>query len=255
VGTRTLSQPQAIRVVFFDAGFTLVRPMPSMLEICQSICADMGVPIDLARLERRLPAAEDYFFRTTRAQPRTWAAEESIVTFWEGYYRELLRLFFPAERSHDLQNCVTRIIAEFAQPRRWATYDDVLPVLKALKGRYRLGVISDWGLTLNNIIHELGLSAYFDFVVISAAMGYAKPDPALYELALRRADTIGDYAIHIGDSYIHDALGARAVGINPVVIDRRHVLRPADLDCPVIPDLYGVLELLEVSGAVSDERW
>jgi putative hydrolase of the HAD superfamily len=250
----TLPQPQAIRVIFFDAGFTLLRPTPSMVQICQSVCADMGVDIDLARLEDRLPAAEDYFFRSVREEPRTWAAEHSITTFWDGYYHELLRPFFTAVRAGDLPRCVANIIEEFAHPRRWAVYEDVVPVLAQLKGRYTLGVVSDWGLSLNGIIHGLGLSAYFDFVVVSATMGYAKPDPALYELALRRADTIGDYAIHIGDSYIHDALGARAVGITPIVLDRRHVLRPLDIDCPLIHDLHEVLTLLEVPEAVAGER-
>jgi putative hydrolase of the HAD superfamily len=253
---QALPHPQAIRVIFFDAGFTLLRPAPSMIQICQSVCAKMGVDIELARLENRLPAAEDYFFRSIQEEPRTWAAEQTIATFWNGYYRELLRPFFSPEHTDDLQLCVASIIAEFAQPRSWATYDDVIPVLAQLKswGRYTLGIISDWGLSLNTIIHELGLSAYFDVVVVSAALGYAKPDPALYELALRRADTIGDYAIHIGDSYIHDALGARLAGITPIVIDRRHVLHATDIDCPLIHDLRDVLTLLEIPEPVSYER-
>ena len=75
---------------------------------------------------------------------------------------------------------------------------------------------------------------------------YAKPSPALYELALRRANAIADYTLHTGDSYIHDVLGARAVGITPVLLDHAERLQESYVDCLLVHSLTNLLELLEV---------
>jgi HAD superfamily hydrolase (TIGR01549 family) len=131
----------------------------------------------------------------------------------------------------------------------YALYPDVVPVLRLLHARgYTLGVISDWSISLGSILHAHGLNQYFDFAVVSAALRHAKPNPELFEIALRRADAIPDYAVHIGDSYVLDILGARTVGIQGVLIDRPGTLDPAVVDVPVIRDLYGLLDLLEITG-------
>jgi putative hydrolase of the HAD superfamily len=66
-------------------------------------------------------------------------------------------------------------------------------------------------------------------------------------MALERSNSIADYALHIGDSYINDVLGARAVGITPVLLDRERKLSPDDVDCALVHSLSELLDLLEVS--------
>jgi FMN phosphatase YigB (HAD superfamily) len=99
---------------------------------------------------------------------------------------------------------------------------------------------------LGLILRHHDLIEYFDFAVISAAVRRSKPDPALFQTALTRANAIADYAIHVGDAYLLDVLGARAAGITPVLLDRERRYDAALLDCPVIDDLYGLLALLEL---------
>ncbi|HLQ28058.1 MAG TPA: HAD family hydrolase, partial [Ktedonobacteraceae bacterium] len=77
---------------------------------------------------------------------------------------------------------------------------------------------------------------------------HAKPSPALYELALQRANSIADYTIHIGDSYIHDVLGARAAGITPILLDRHGSLEERHVDCLLVHSLRDLPELLQISG-------
>ncbi|HEU5368962.1 MAG TPA: HAD-IA family hydrolase [Ktedonobacterales bacterium] len=243
-----LEAPQAIRTIFFDAGFTLLRTSPSLAEICQDVCQREGVPADLEQISRQLPEAEAYFSEAIKANRRTWASEASITLFWNGYYKALLRPFIAAENEALLERCAQEIIREFDQHTRWELFPDVLPTLQALQGRgFTLGIISDWGVNLASIISGLDLPRYFDCLIVSAVSRYAKPEPGLYELALQRAGAIPDYAIHIGDSYIHDVLGARAVGITPILIDRPGKLRTDEVDCLLIRDLREVLDLLEIA--------
>ncbi len=245
-----LESPQAIRTIFFDAGFTLLRTSPSLVEICQDVCRREGVHLGIEQVSRQLPAAEAYFFEAMKANRRTWASEAAIVSFWDGYYKALLRPCIEDANEALLERCAQEIIKEFDLHTRWELYPDVLPTLQALQGRgFTLGIISDWGGNLASIIAGLDLPRYFDCLIISAVTRHAKPEPGLYELALQRANAIPDYAIHIGDSYIHDVLGARAVGITPILIDRPGSLRAEEVDCLLIHDLREVLDLLDIPAA------
>ncbi|MGH2481909.1 MAG: HAD family hydrolase, partial [Ktedonobacteraceae bacterium] len=97
-----------------------------------------------------------------------------------------------------------------------------------------------------HIMHELRLNKYFDSLVVSALARHAKPSPSLYDLALQRANSIPDYTLHIGDSYILDVLGARAVGITPILLDRDRKLQASKIDCIVIHSLTEIIDLLKV---------
>ena len=50
-------------------------------------------------------------------------------------------------------------------------------------------------------------------IVDLGAVGVAKPDPRIFELALELAGTTADRAIHVGDAYQYDVRGARAAGV------------------------------------------
>jgi len=65
-----------------------------------------------------------------------------------------------------------------------------------------------------------------DVVVSSAEVGLRKPDPRIFELALARVGVAADEAVHVGDHLYADILGAEAVGMYPVLIDRHNGERP-----------------------------
>jgi putative hydrolase of the HAD superfamily len=240
-------QPQSIRTVFFDAGFTLLRPYPSTPEICQHVCRQLNLHIDLERVQEGMDAAEDYFLRQARVNRHTWANEEAINEFWIGYYMNILR---PLVVEHDearLYQLALAINQEFEKHTSWEIFPDVLPTLQALHARgYTLGVISDWGIALGPILRQHHLTRYFDCLLVSATTRHAKPSPMLYQQALERANAVADYTLHIGDSYIHDVLGARSVGMTPVLIDRASRLEPDNVDCLLVHSLYELLDMLEV---------
>ena len=110
-----------------------------------------------------------------------------------------------------------------------------------------MGVISDWNIALGPLLRLFDLTRYFDCLIISAVARHAKPSPTLYDMALERANAIPDYTIHIGDSYIHDVLGARAVGITPILLDRAETLTENKVDCLLVHSLYELLDLLEIT--------
>ncbi|HEY4387314.1 MAG TPA: HAD-IA family hydrolase [Ktedonobacteraceae bacterium] len=243
-----LEQPQSIRTIFFDAGFTLLRPYPSTPEICQQACQQLGLHIHLEQVVAQMEAAEEYFFRQTRLNRYIWADERAIVELWRGYYTYLLRPFVEEQDEAMLNQLAEKIYQEFSRHTSWEIYPDVIQTLEALKVHgYNLGIISDWESALGPILQKLHLNQYFDCLLISAVTRHAKPAPQLYELALQRANAVSDYSLHIGDSYINDVLGARAVGITPVLLDRARKLQKSNVDCLLVHTLDELLDLLEVA--------
>lgn len=251
---RWLPHPQAIQAVFFDVGFTLLEQSPSIPIIVREVMARRGTPVPLECLQRNLPHAEMKFGQFSREAPQTWGDEREIAEIWRRYFAELLRPCYGAAGEQALAAAAADVQQEFELASSYALYPDVEQTLVALKERgIKLGVVSDWGIALGLIMRSFGLTEYFDFAVISATARRAKPDPELYHLALDRANVIADYALHVGDSYVRDALGARAVGITPVLIDRMRMLQPEVVDCPLIYDLYELLDLLDIERPARDE--
>lgn len=241
-----LENPQSIRTILFDVGFTLLRVRPSDGEICLRVCRELDLHIDEETMTERLEEAENYFFQQTRKNRHIWGDQQAIDTLWIGYYSTLLR---PLVKEHDeqrLHQLASAINKEFGKHTSWEMYPDVLPTLEALRqSGYTMGIVSDWSISLGPILSNLGLTHYFDAVVISAALRHGKPSPHLYEQALERTNSIPDYTLHIGDSYIFDVLGARSVGITPVLLDRHHRVDPDKMDCLTVHSLTELHEILE----------
>ncbi len=113
---------------------------------------------------------------------------------------------------------------------RFRAFDDVAPALAALRaGGVRLAVVSNWDVSLHEVLASTGLAASVDVVLTSAQEGTQKPAPDLFLRALERLGGIDPAdALHVGDDLVADVAGARAAGIEPVLIDRDGAGGPAD---------------------------
>ena len=123
-------------------------------------------------------------------------------------------------------------------------FDDVLPTLKVLKEQSLiLGLLTNLTQDIAPIYHKLGLESYLDFVVSSGDVGADKPNPPIFLVALQRAGVEASETVHVGDQYRLDVVGAREVGISPILIDR-YDLYPDVTDCPRINTLSQITEYL-----------
>ena len=100
-------------------------------------------------------------------------------------------------------------------------YDDVLPTLDALAGRYPLALLSNTQSFGMEAVTATGVLERFDALVLSYVHGLAKPDPAFFAAAARELDLPPSRLVMIGDSLDRDWLPARAAGYGAaVLIDR-----------------------------------
>ncbi len=120
-------------------------------------------------------------------------------------------------------------------------YPDVEPALKALKRRYRIGIISNG----NSYPERCGLPDTFEFVIFAHDCGFHKPDRRIFELALSTSDCLPHEVLHVGDSLETDVFGAQNCGMRNVWLNRERVRN----DTAIVPelevlDLYALLECL-----------
>jgi putative hydrolase of the HAD superfamily len=97
----------------------------------------------------------------------------------------------------------------------------VLPAFRRLRQRgLVLGLISNWDNRLSGLVEGLGLASELQTIVCSAEVGLHKPDPRIFELACKRLGVEPEQAAHVGDHHYADIVGAQAIGMRPVLIDR-----------------------------------
>ena len=99
-------------------------------------------------------------------------------------------------------------------------YDDSLPTVAALRERgIRTALVSNCSHATRPIVEQLGLPALFDAVVLSFEIGVRKPEPGIYETALRAIQADPAQAIFVDDQTAY-CDGARALGIDTRLIVR-----------------------------------
>jgi putative hydrolase of the HAD superfamily len=138
------------------------------------------------------------------------------------------------------------LYAAFTDRTNYASFDDVRAALTALRDAgVRLGVISNYEAWLEDLLRDLELTSLLSVRVVSGVEGVEKPDPAIFNLALERIGLPAGDVVYVGDVPDFDIEPAAAVGMFPVLIDRRG--RHPDFAGPRVRDLRELPALLEVS--------
>jgi len=221
-----------IKAVFFDWVGTLAHPEPERHEIYRRTYREFGAELNVNKLMRGISLAEA---RLAEGNPFRWGESEAEESHLR--YQEILLAESGVELEREQIMGVIRRLNQWADEVSLVLYDDVLPALSRLKKRgFILGLLTNMQKKVTFAYPELGMGPYFDVVVTSEEVGATKPKPPIFRLALERAGVSAQEAVYIGDQYGTDVVGARGVGIKPILIDR-YDLEPEVSDCPRIQSL------------------
>jgi putative hydrolase of the HAD superfamily len=203
-------QPAAI---LLDALGTLVSLEPPAPVLRRELEARFGLEVTETEAAKAI-AAEIAYYRAHLDEGRDPSALEQL----RRRSAEVLRAALPdAGTKLELDPLVQALLASL----RFNAFPDVRPALLAARARgQRLVVVSNWDISLCDVLATLGLTSLLDGVLTSAGVGARKPAPAIFEQALALAGVPARDAIHVGDSLDDDVAGARAAGIEPVLIRR-----------------------------------
>lgn len=98
----------------------------------------------------------------------------------------------------------------------WTLITENLDLIRALKPHYHIAILSNADITLEERIRDgMGIHDLFDTIVCSAVVGLAKPDHAIYRLALERVGLPAEECVFIDDAE-RNVVAAREVGMAAV---------------------------------------
>ncbi len=226
-GARTTGVEPARRVIFFDFGGTLVRtgfgaPGGSSLPatLWSRVLREHRLPDHAAAvLSARAHADREFAGKIYEYVGR-------VDEYWRRYDDRVLQLL---GLTGDLTAFRADLEAAFWRASLGEPFPETAGVLAALAGRGdELGVISNHNDAILRILAHHDLARWFRTVTYSQEAGAEKPDGRVFRLALRRAHASPDEAVHVGDSWEADVVGARAAGIFPVWVDRTGVAGSRD---------------------------
>ncbi|GAB4502673.1 MAG: hypothetical protein Fur0035_22280 [Anaerolineales bacterium] len=236
-------------VALFDLGDTLMHPLgdwPATLEradhaLAESLAA-AGLPLEVDSFHQELTQTLKHYYRKRdRLQ-----IETSIFRV----VRELLEKKGHLDPPPALIQQALRARYAITQ-QNWQLEDDSLACLSALREKgLRLGLVSNAGdhQDVLDLTQKFGIAHFFDLILTSAACGFRKPNPRIFEQALAHWKISPNQALMVGDRLDTDIAGAKALGIYAVWLTRR-TLRPALIDPLPDAEIASLAELPALCGA------
>jgi putative hydrolase of the HAD superfamily len=210
-----------VRAVIFDAGNTLLR-------------MNYGLIAEHLRTRGRAASLEQVEEAELRARVRLdphlapGASTESATTHGR-YLRYLLENLDITDEA-EIQ-AIARWRRDYNLPLGlWNRADPEAPAAlrRVREAGLVAGVISNSNGSVRSILEETGLAADLDFIIDSAVVGVEKPDPRIFHLGLSEAGVSAAEAVYVGDLYSVDVLGARAAGLDGILLDPRGFWAPRD---------------------------
>lgn len=226
-----------VEAVLFDALGTLVALEPPAPVLRRLLAQRAGVDVSAAEAEVAL-AAEISYYRAHLDEGR----DRHSLGVLRRRCAEELRAALPRSAQAIELGALESILLDAL---RFSAFADAG---EAVRGVKRMGVraivVSNWDVSLEDVLTRLGLAPLLDGIVTSASAGARKPFPAIFARALELAGVQPDRAVHVGDSEEEDVLGARRADIEPILLRRDG--RPGTTDTRTIsgldelaPELFG----------------
>jgi putative hydrolase of the HAD superfamily len=196
----------ALRAVLFDAGNTLV--FLDYARLANEVGSALGLTLTSEGLSRHVSAAARAMELATGTDQQRAAA-----------YLEALFLLggVPQERLDEVRTCLHRMHRE---RHLWSSVAEqsAQSLQKLRDAGLKLGVVSNSDGRVEQALEAAGLLSYFDVVIDSALVGVEKPDPRIFHAALDALGVAPGEALYVGDLYEVDVVGARAAGLEAVLL-------------------------------------
>ena len=223
----------SLKAVFFDYGGTLDANGVAWKEHFYPLYVKYGINVPQERFDRAFYDADDSLTEEgleSLSLSETLREQVGRVLHGLGVYDHYVR---EAIAREFFQSSLSRIRENRA-------------VLERLQGRYRLGIISNNYGNLAAMCDETGLSPLMDILVDSNRVGAVKPDRKIFQHALDAAGVQPHQALMVGDSMNRDMAGARAMGMQHVLLAPEAKKDEIVTCCPGDTVISNLSELLQV---------
>jgi len=213
---------RGVHFILFDVGNTLLYFDASWPDLmtraaveCTRSAVEMGYRLDeIGFVKGFLEKMLEYYRRR----------EMEFIEYTTGSIlrQNFVEFGYPDIPDEHLQRALEHM---YAVPQaHWHLEEDAIPTLDILKRQgYRLGLISNAADNndLQKLIDQNSLRPFFEIILVSAEVGFRKPHPRIFQMALDHWNARPDQAMMVGDTPGADILGANRAGMVSVWITRR----------------------------------
>jgi putative hydrolase of the HAD superfamily len=213
-----------VKVILFDFDDVLAYP-----DISKSLHEILGVN------EEKIKTVTNETIKEKEGEYQYLPNVEKELEYMKSYYETILKKL-------ELDDSYLQALLDRHMRPRKKLYPGVLGLLEKLKNNYQLGMISNaFPSRRVNEFDRLGITKYFksDLIIISAEVGYWKPDLEIFELAIKRAGADPENILYIDDKekFLN---AARKSGIINLV----RISETDESACQVIPKVTDLFSLL-----------
>lgn len=214
-------RPEGTTAVLFDAVGTLFDLRAPVGEIYLERARRHGLESSDPDLAAKL---SDSFRRAFRVQgPLAFPDQtpDRIPMLEEEWWKSVVqRTFAPFGGPPDFDSFFQDLYRLFRTAESWRLSPDAGRVLRVFRDRgLRIGMVTNYDSRVLDVLESLGIRGFFDHVTISTLVGAAKPDPQIFIEACDALSCPPDEAVHVGDDYEEDWLGASQAGLGACLYD------------------------------------
>ncbi|GAB3638671.1 pyrimidine 5'-nucleotidase [Hymenobacter arcticus] len=160
----------------------------------------------------------------------------------------LLARYQPRATPADAERLADTYYAHYARLRQ--PVPGALALLQALRPHYRVGIITNNRTAeQTDKLHFMGMAGLVDALITSEDVGVPKPNPRIFAAALHQLNAQPAHTVLVGDNWTADVLGARAVGIRPLWLNRTGAAQPL----PGVATITSLEPLQEVLAHIAGE--
>jgi HAD superfamily hydrolase (TIGR01662 family) len=219
----------SIKAIFFDLDGTLRHSVPSGGEVFTDYVVTLGLRVNHEDRIRGMRWEHLYWANSVDLRDDLIAHSGETENFWIEYSRRrLIALGASAEWALSYAPKVSIHMGAEYKPESIVP-DEVRRALADLKqAGYIMAVLSNRDKPFQETLDTHRISEFFDFSVAAGEVNSFKPDPGLFEHALKRASLTAQEAIYVGDNYFADVVGSRRAGLTPLLYDPVGIFPEAD---------------------------
>jgi HAD superfamily hydrolase (TIGR01549 family) len=221
-----------VKVIFFDVGGTLVYSNRGHIDLLAQALKTIGYKVTREEVVKANDLARHAVSRRRRRLAARMDTNQAS-RMWLEHLTEALELDMMGE---ELEVALAAAIREIETHGKVAVDPDAQALLARLAERnFRLGIISNWSADLPQYLAKHDLARHFQVVIASEAVGSSKPHREIFLRGLAAIGCAPGNAVHVGDDYWTDVVGAREIGMWPILLDRQR--EDPHSDCPTITRL------------------
>ncbi len=224
-----------MKTVIFDFADTIAHLSPSKESVVQNFILDkLGVKIELEKIARAYHYLDmNMFYSSVNIQDSVNKKE-----FYNLYNEKLFYYLGLDDFSVEFYDYFVSI------EKHWMLKEGVEGLFAQIveKG-YKIGIISNFDKKLKNIVSDLGIGKYISFLVISADVGFEKPNEKIFTYALSEYELDKDELFYVGDNYNLDYHPTKSLGIKTFLYDEKGFFPKYDFVINRLNDILPKLDL------------